>query len=87
MADRKVETVKIISQECLAEGIYSMWIETEAAGMAKPGQFLSIYTNDAGKLLPRPISICEIDKVSRRLRVVYRVTGENTGTEDRKSVV
>ncbi len=81
MADRKVETVKIISQECLAEGIYSMWIETEAAGMAKPGQFLSIYTNDAGKLLPRPISICEIDKVSRRLRVVYRVTGENTGTE------
>ena len=29
MADRKVETVKIISQECLAEGIYSMWIETE----------------------------------------------------------
>ena len=38
-------------------------------------------TNDAGKLLPRPISICEIDRESEKLRVVYRVTGENTGTE------
>lgn len=28
-----------------------------------------------------PISICEIDAVNGRLRVVYRVTGENTGTE------
>ena len=40
-----------------------------------------MYTNDAGKLLPRPISICEIDRESEKLRVVYRVTGENTGTE------
>ena len=34
------------------------------------------------KLLPRPISICEINKEDSRLRVVYRVTGENTGTEE-----
>lgn len=81
MADRKVEIVNIIAQECVAEGIFSMWIETEAAVAAKPGQFISIYTNDAGKLLPRPISICEIDRENGRLRVVYRVTGENTGTE------
>lgn len=81
MVDRKVETVKVISQECLAEGIFSMWIEAEAAAAANPGQFLSLYTNDASKLLPRPISICEIDKENERLRVVYRVTGENTGTE------
>lgn len=81
MMDRKVETVRVLSQECLTEGIFSMWIETEAAVLAKPGQFLAMYTNDASKLLPRPISICEIDKESKRLRVVYRVTGENTGTE------
>ncbi len=31
---------------------------------------------------PRPISICEINKEDSRLRVVYRVTGENTGTEE-----
>ena len=81
MAKRKKEIGKVVSQESIADGIFSMWIETEAAGMAKPGQFLSMYTNDSGRLLPRPISICEIDKENGRLRVVYRVTGENTGTE------
>lgn len=80
MADRKKETVKVLSQEQAAEGIFSMWLETEAAGSAKPGQFISMYTRDAGKLLPRPISICETDG-KRKLRVVYRVTGEGTGTE------
>ena len=56
----------------------SLYLEGE---QAKPGQFISMYTNDGSKLLPRPISICEIDAVNGRLRVVYRVTGENTGTE------
>lgn len=77
----KKEQVTVISQEMLADGIYSMWIETEAAKTARPGQFISMYTNDGTKLLPRPISICEIDKEQGALRVVYRVTGENTGTE------
>ena len=81
MADRKKERVQVVSQERLAEGIYSMWLRTEAAGTARAGQFISMYTDDAGKLLPRPISICEIDRENGRLRVVYRVTGENTGTE------
>jgi NAD(P)H-flavin reductase len=46
-----------------------------------------MYTNDSGKLLPRPISICEIDKENKQLRVVYRVTGENTGTEQFSKLV
>lgn len=78
---RKKETVTVISQECLTDGIFSMWIRTEAAEEAKPGQFLSMYVNDRSKLLPRPISICEIDREGKKLRVVYRVTGEGTGTE------
>ena len=81
MEERKKEIAKVVSQERLADGIYSMWIQTEASGSAKPGQFLSMYTNDAGRLLPRPISICEIERGKGRLRVVYRVTGQNTGTE------
>ena len=81
MADRKKETALVVSQEQLADGIFSMWIQTEAAKTAKPGQFISMYTNDGTKLLPRPISICEIDKGNGRLRVVYRVTGEDTGTK------
>lgn len=81
MAARKRETVTVVSQEQLADGIFSMWIQTEAAKTARPGQFISMYTNDGSKLLPRPISICEIDTESSKLRVVYRVTAEKTGTE------
>ena len=80
MAERKKEIAEVAAQEFLADGICSMWIRTEASREAGPGQFLSLYTNDPSRLLPRPISICEIDKAGERLRVVYRVTGENTGT-------
>ena len=81
MAARKRETVTVVSQEQLADGIFSMWIQTEAAKTARPGQFISMYTNDGSKLLPRPISICEIDTETSKLRVVYRMTAEKTGTE------
>ena len=81
MAARKRETVTVVSQEQLADGIFSMWIQTEAAKTARPGQFISMYTNDGSKLLPRQISICEIDTETSKLRVVYRVTAEKTGTE------
>ena len=82
MADnRKKENAVVISQEMLTDGIFSMWLRTEAAQTAVPGQFISMYTNDGTKLLPRPISICEINKAEGTLRVVYRVTGENTGTK------
>lgn len=53
-----------------------MWIKTLMAGDAKPGQFISVYIASDSKLLPRPISICEINGDS--LRIVYRVVGEGT---------
>ena len=62
MGERKRERAVIKRQEQLADGIFSMWLCTKAAGEARPGQFISMYTNDGSKLLPRPISICEIDK-------------------------
>ena len=77
---KKKERVPILSQEMLADGIFSMWIKTDAARSVRPGQFMSVYTNDGSKLLPRPISICEADEERRRVRIVYRVTGEDTGT-------
>ena len=80
--NRKKENAVVVSQEQLAEGIFSMWLRTEASQSAAPGQFISMYTNDGTKLLPRPISICEINKAEGTLRVVYRVTGENTGTKE-----
>lgn len=71
------ETARVISQETLADGICSMWIQTDRiAGEAKPGQFISIYCKDGSRLLPRPISICEIE--DNKLRIVYRIVGKGT---------
>lgn len=72
-------TGKVLKQDMLVEGIYSMWIQAEEiVSQSVPGQFISVYTRDGGKLLPRPISLCEIDKENGALRIVYRVAGEGT---------
>lgn len=76
MAKEK-QTATVIRQECIATGIFSMWIDTSIADAAVPGQFISVYVNDASRLLPRPISICETE--AHRLRIVYRIAGEGTG--------
>jgi len=69
----------ILSQEEIAHQIYSMWLQTdEIASAAVPGQFISVYSNDSGRMLPRPISICEADKERGRIRLVYRVAGKGT---------
>lgn len=63
----------------LTQDIYSMWLQDPGlAEMAKPGQFISLYCKDGSKLLPRPISICEIDKNKGEIRLVYRVVGKGT---------
>lgn len=78
---RKVQAV-IASQDALAEKIYSMWLQFPAdynmAAMAAAGQFVSLYSREGSRLLPRPISICEIDSEGARLRLVYRVAGAGT---------
>ena len=82
MSKKVKETLTVISQEEIEKNIFSLWLQTdEIAVNAHPGQFISLYTGDGAKLLPRPISICEIDKENRRLRLVYRMTGAHTGTE------
>ena len=78
MAQKKKEMAKVQMQQCLAEAIYDMWIETSIAKDAKAGQFISVYPKDGATLLPRPISICEADKENGRLRIVYRVAGKGT---------
>lgn len=80
---KKKEICTVIRQKEIGDGIFSMWIQTENIGKeAKPGQFVSLYSKDGSKLLPRPISLCEIDRENSRLRLVYRVTGAKTGTEE-----
>lgn len=79
MAEKFKELAIIIRQEEIADNIYSMWLRTEQiAKYAKAGQFISVYCNDGSRLLPRPISICEIDREDGAIRIVYRVAGEGT---------
>ena len=47
MAERSKETAVVVSQEEIAEGIFSMWLETKAAEDAKPGQFISFRDRSA----------------------------------------
>ncbi|MGB8455255.1 MAG: dihydroorotate dehydrogenase electron transfer subunit [Anaerocolumna sp.] len=79
MANTFKRTAVITSQIKLTEDIYSMWIkDSQIAAGAKPGQFLSLFCKNGNRLLPRPISICEIDKENGTLRLVYRVLGNGT---------
>lgn len=85
MSKVKMDAV-IISQERIAEGICSMWFEAEPiAREAKAGQFVAVYSDNGANLLPRPISICEIDKEGGRLRIVYRVVGKGTDEFSKKA--
>jgi dihydroorotate dehydrogenase electron transfer subunit len=66
-----------------------MWLkfpeEADVAETAVPGQFLSLYCEEGSRLLPRPISICEIDRTERLLRVVYRIAGKGTEEFSKKN--
>ena len=72
-------TEKVLSQKEIAPGIFDMWIETALAREAAAGQFIGVYPKDKSTLLPRPISICEVEKEENKLRIVYRVAGKGTG--------
>ena len=79
---KQLENCRIISQTQIEPGIFDLWLEAGAiADAAAAGQFVSVYTRDPSRLLPRPVSLAQIDRESGRIRLIYRVTGPDTGTE------
>lgn len=79
MADKVIKKVEIVRIAKISNEITDLWIEdAEIASYAKAGQFISIYCKDGSRLLPRPISICEIDQEKNRIRLVFRIQGEGT---------
>lgn len=78
MAQKKKTMARVYSQSEIAPSIYDMWLETELAREARAGAFIALYPKDKSTLLPRPISICEVDKERNRLRIVYRIAGKGT---------
>lgn len=78
MEQKKKEIGTVVSQKEIAADIYDMWIRTTLAAQAKPGQFIAVYPKAESTLLPRPISICEVDEEKQKLRIVYRIAGKGT---------
>ena len=72
------EDLLIISQREIAPRIFEMRLSGEMVLDMAPGQFLHLRVPDPSKLLRRPISICQIDKVNKVATIVYRV--ERAGT-------
>jgi len=78
MAQKKKVSAVITAQKEIAPNIFDMWMQTELAKEAKAGQFIAIYPRNESTLLPRPISICEVDEKREKLRIVYRIAGKGT---------
>ena len=72
------ELAIVLSQESIAAGIYSLVLKVSFAGEIVPGQFVSLYSKDASRLLPRPISICDFSAEQGTIRLVYRIAGAGT---------
>lgn len=75
---KKKITATVLSQKEIAPRIFDMWIATELASCAKAGQFIGVYPKDRSTLLPRPISICQVNDKKDALRIVYRIAGQGT---------
>ncbi len=75
---KKKLLARVQSQQSIGPEIYDMWLETELAGEAAPGQFVCLYPKDRSTLLPRPISICQVSEDKKALRLVYRLAGQGT---------
>lgn len=75
-----VKTKAVVKQqESLARDIYSLVLSVpEIAREAQAGQFVSLYARDGSKLLPRPISLCEVEQEKGLIRLVYRIAGFGT---------
>ena len=80
MAKVKINAL-VREQKKLAEGIFDLRLEApEIVSQAAAGQFVSLYSGDGARLLPRPIRICGLDRKEGLLRLVYRIAG--AGTEE-----
>lgn len=74
-----IDKVTIISNKEIAPDIYEMQLScSKELCEAKAGQFVNLYCGGGIKLLPRPISICNIDKKKGILTLIYALVGTGT---------
>lgn len=73
-----IERAVIAEKLRLTGDVYYLRLITKAACTAIPGQFISLYSDDSSHILPRPISIEEIDRKRCSLGIVFRTVGKGT---------
>jgi dihydroorotate dehydrogenase electron transfer subunit len=70
---------EVVSQKKIGTDVFDLTLlAPEVAKDAVAGQFVSVYSGDGAHILPRPISLCGIDKTAGTVRLVYRVVGYGT---------
>ena len=82
MENKSYEKVEIILNEKIADGIYKMDVKGEFK--ARVGQFYMVKCFEDGNMLPRPISICDIE--DNKLTFLYAVVGKGTKIMSEKKV-
>ena len=76
---KEIKNALVVDNKLISPNIYSMTLDIkDIAQKAKAGQFVNLYCKAESRLLPRPISICEIDKEKGRIVLVYGVVGKGT---------
>ncbi len=76
---KKIEYAEILINDKIADDIYSMTLFSPfIAKEAKAGQFVEVYTGLGEHILPRPISISEIDSQNGKITLVYQIVGKGT---------
>ncbi len=69
----------ILTNRPIAEGIFEMILQVgDLVKDVKPGQFVNLYCQSDAMLLPRPISICEVDRETGSLKLVYATISAGT---------
>ena len=82
MENKSYEKVEIILNEKISEGIYKMNVKGEFK--AKVGQFYMVKCFEDGTMLPRPISICDME--DNKLTFLYAVVGKGTKIMSEKKI-
>lgn len=77
--DKIKYSATVLKNEELQPEIFSLLLEVgEIAEYAVPGQFIDLYSKEKSRMLPRPISICDVDKAAKTMKIVFRIAGEGT---------
>ncbi|MDR2770430.1 MAG: dihydroorotate dehydrogenase electron transfer subunit, partial [Clostridiales Family XIII bacterium] len=79
--EKAVFLAEVLENETVATDVYRMLLEIKEGPGPRypapaPGQFVNVYLNDASRLLPRPIGVC--DWSQGRLTLVFGLVGAGT---------